>query len=1597
MSNYSPSGDRTADTGALSIAVVGMSGVFPGSANLQAFWKSLEAGEDLISKPPQGRWNFPANAFGATGAVGAIEPPWGGFMPHVDQFDPLFFDISPREAELMDPQQRLFLQTVWHTLEDAGYCKFRLAGSKTGVFVGVAANDYANLLAMAGIPVEAYSSTGNAHSVLANRVSYFFDWHGPSEAIDTACSSSLVAIHRAIESIASGSCNLAIAGGVNVLLSPAAFLAFAKAGMLCPDGRCKSFDANANGYVRGEGVGAILLKPLRQALQDRDHIYAVIRGSAENHGGHVQGLTVPNPNAQAWLLKDAYEKAGIDPFSIGYIEAHGTGTSLGDPMEVNGLKKAFGQNLDTVQDPRCAIASVKSNIGHLETAAGIAGIIKVLLSMRRRQIPGNLHLKRLNPYIQVEGTPFYFPEKTVAWEPLVDRTNQTLPRRAGISSFGFGGSNAHVVLEEFAPAAASGLPPAGRAELIVLSARSSDRLRALAGNVTEYLRSLRIEANSFLRPSLAQIAFTLQIGREAFNERVAVVAADVEGLITQLEKFHQAGPFDGFAGNLETNKAGLQLLQDLHPDGGYLDPLLRDRELRKLARLWVAGVKVPWEKLWIGNEASRAPLPGYPFEQQHFWVPKLDSTHSANDNRGHWLHPLLHRNESTLKSHVYRSDFGGHEIFFRDHRVAGREILPGAASVELALVGASLALETPKVALRRVVWLRPIVAGSEGVGVSVTLRSDAQDAVRFEVRTSGPEVHVSGLAEVIQADLSEQLDLAAIRSRCAQEISRDQLYQGFAQRGLEYGEGFRPIEKIQYSDAEALSTLEIPSTWGSEKFRLHPALLDGAFQSLGTIESKSESGIKLPFAIEKIVCPGSLPRRCIAFVQLEFVNNGKRRYTIKLANEEGQVLAWISGLNCRQLAVEQAEPFYYRPVWKESGLVVTERTEPAGSWLLFDNEVTANGLFGKEADTIRVFSGEHYEVSGRNVTIRVENEADYERLVHEFEFGAVVHGWSRPTTNLTEAWQWGVSSIHLLVQAMLKAKKKKPIALVYPKGIPAFEAIGGYAKTLYHEHPDLPLKVIGKGSGLIDFASELQSSDFEVRYLEGRREIKSLQPAPGLAEEGWLGRGGVYLISGGAGGLGRIFAHYLVDRYDARVVLIGRSPEGETIQNEVRSLNAKGAYFSADISTLEGARQAVEHTKKTFGTINGVIHAAGVLRDGLIWNKTLQDFAAVLGPKVGGAEALDIATGQEQLDCFVLFSSVAGLLGNAGQSDYAYANAYLDAFAYRREELRRKGERTGQTLSINWPVWRDGGMRPAAESGRSAGLGLRPLEREQGLEIFERALAARLTQVWAGIGDREKIRKLFSGPKPQRRVSSPGPRPLNASNRHSELIGYLTSQLAGVLKLEERQIKPSELLESYGFDSIVAVEFSQLLEKDFGELSKTLLFEYPTIESLATYLNERTSSGLEHALNEGAESRPIDRPSESEHRSVSAFAAAAGSARSIELAPTDYLFVGPRRLAIQVLYYFENRLDFEVLKTGLQRVARSFFPINSRLIEKGDRAYVIEESADPPDFTEVISTEALPEQDKPASFQPFRVSFNPLAPGEKLAKFRLVQLKSGSL
>ncbi|MCG8339224.1 MAG: SDR family NAD(P)-dependent oxidoreductase [Proteobacteria bacterium] len=473
------------------IAVIGMEGRMPKSENLEEFWKYLEAGESLVSEIPEDRWDWKALYGDQHKESNRTNIIWGGFLNEVDKFDARFFGISPREAELMDPQQKLFIETVWKTLEEAGYKPSDLAGSNTGVFLGATGLDFQDSLKEHGLDIDAHTATGMSPCLIPNRVSYLFNWHGPSELIDTACSSSLVAVYHAVEAIRKGLCDTAIAGGTNIITSPSPYIAFSKAGMLSPDGKCKTFDKDANGYVRGEGVAALLLKPLSRAIADNDHIHAVIKSAVINHGGRVNTLTSPNPNLQAKLLIEAYEKAGVAPNSIDYIEAHGTGTSLGDPVEINGLKKAFQHlyqqsGVQPNETPHCALGSVKTNIGHLETAAGIAGVVKVLLAMKHGKIPASVHFQEINPYIDLSGSPFYIADKTREWLKNT-KSGKHSPRRAGVSSFGFGGTNAHVVLEEYETVGKIKTEIATNC-LLILSAASESQLRITVDQLLAFIK-----------------------------------------------------------------------------------------------------------------------------------------------------------------------------------------------------------------------------------------------------------------------------------------------------------------------------------------------------------------------------------------------------------------------------------------------------------------------------------------------------------------------------------------------------------------------------------------------------------------------------------------------------------------------------------------------------------------------------------------------------------------------------------------------------------------------------------------------------------------------------------------------------------------------------------------------------------------------------------------------------------------------------------------------------------------------------------------------------------------------------------------------------
>ncbi len=500
------------------IAVIGLGCRFPGGAgDPEAFWRLLRDGVDAITEVPRDRWDIEAFYDPDPEAPGKTYSRWGGFLDAVDQFDPQFFGIAPREALPMDPQQRLLLEVTWEALEHAGQAPDKLSGSRTGVFVGICTSDYATLQLKSGDPtlLNAYFGSGAAHSIAAGRLSYVLGLQGPSLAVDTACSSSLVALHLACHSLRSGECRMALVGGVNLILSPDASITFAKSRMLASDGRCKTFDASADGFSEGEGCGVVVLKRLADALADGDRVLALIRGTAVNQDGPSGGLTVPNGPAQEAVIREALAGAGVEPAAIDYVEAHGTGTSLGDPIEVQALAAVLGEARPAGRP--LMLGSVKSNLGHLEAAAGLAGLIKLVLALQHEEIPPHLHFQKPNPHVPWHALPVVVPTERVPW-PSGSRR-----RLAGLSSFGFSGTNAHVVVEE-APAAGPRAASVDRPlHLVTLSAKSDAALRELAGRLERYLAEEPAA-------SLADVCFTANAGRAQFAHRVAILADSTAGM-----------------------------------------------------------------------------------------------------------------------------------------------------------------------------------------------------------------------------------------------------------------------------------------------------------------------------------------------------------------------------------------------------------------------------------------------------------------------------------------------------------------------------------------------------------------------------------------------------------------------------------------------------------------------------------------------------------------------------------------------------------------------------------------------------------------------------------------------------------------------------------------------------------------------------------------------------------------------------------------------------------------------------------------------------------------------------------------------------------
>lgn len=1349
------------------VAVIGMAGALPMAEDLEAFWENLKQEKHCITEIPAGRWDWQMH-YGDPAANGnKTRIKWGGFMDGVDEFDPQFFGISPREAEMMDPQQRLLMTYVWKAIEDAGYSAKSLSGSKTGIFIGTLDSGYGSLLSQANVELQGYSATGIVPSVGPNRMSYFLNVHGPSEPIETACSSSLVAIHRAVRALENGDCDSAVVGGVNTILTPERHISFNKAGMLCEDGRCKTFSEDANGYVRGEGAVMLVLKKLSDAEAAGDHIYGLIKGTAENHGGRASSLTAPNPRAQADVIVEACRRSGVDPRTITYIEAHGTGTKLGDPIEINGLKTAFaelnqlweaGSGTPADSGPYCGLGSVKTNIGHLELAAGAAGVAKVLLQLKHRTLAKSLHCNEINPYIQLEGSPFYIVRETGEWKQLKDEQGNALPRRAGISSFGFGGVNAHVVIEEYVPPLPSAsMAPGPRKAAVILSARDE---AGLGKQVNLLLAGIR--RGRFGGTDLADIAYTLQIGREAMQERLGIIAESAEELKASLERYLVSGAGESpgvYRGRL-THK-GRQLsdaLNDNEEEDQQKGLWIADKEYGKLLEYWAAGGEIDWSKLYSPNEGRRRiSLPTYPFAKERYWVPE-DGRRDGFDARkagGSYtdvMHPLLHQNVSGFGRQAYRSRFTGEELFLKDHVIHGQRVLPGVAYMEMALqaIRSAAGLEDEgvrRIRIKGMDWQRPLLAEGLPLQVETGLNRDGNGEIRYGIYDPDRQstVYSTGRAEIVPSgsDDTDRIDLERQRERCAGRIySAEQCYAAFESMGFQYGEAHRGLETLYAGKRELLAKLRLPGSaaHGQAPYLLHPGVLDAAIQAtVGFLMEEAEPKALVPFALEELSLAHDRPCPAWAVVrpaQGKAPGKGMKKLDIDLCDEYGQVCIRMKGLTVREWKASPAdqsrsELMLWSPEWEERAAV-------AASGVNYDRHlVLVCGTGIPEA------SGLRSQMAG------IAGQSEWLSLAADGRSGQANYSdYALQTLDALKRIMAASSAGRVLVQL-----------LVGGVGASALHAgLGGLLKTAEQENPSvlaqtIRLEDVFLPDDIVDILAENARcpQDGEVRYVGRRRWVKRWKECPATGDLDtmpWRGRG-VYLITGGTGGLGERLAEEIVNRvHSPTIVIAGRSRPGTAKERRWESMRRKGAvivFKPADVTDRAVVKRLIHETKEQYGGLNGVIHAAGTHNDGYLLNKDNRAFSEVLAPKVEGLQNLDEATRETELDWMLLLSSVAGSLGNPGQGDYAAANAFMDEYAAYRNALADAGERSGRTLSVNWPLWREGGMQlsPEMETELKFRTGLVPIGTRDAMTALYRAFARSGGQVMVTAGDRAQVTALL--------------------------------------------------------------------------------------------------------------------------------------------------------------------------------------------------------------------------------------------------------------
>ena len=1377
------------------IAVVGIGCRLPGDVHgPDSFWDLLSSGRDGISEVPSERFDVDAWYDPDPSAAGKIATRWGGFVRDVDQFDAAFFGISRREAISMDPQQRILLETSWEALEHSGTAPASLSGSNVGVFFGLSTADYYQLLMQTGhAAIDGYTATGAAHSIAAGRLAYLLGIHGPNLVVDTACSSSLVALHLACQSLRAGECEMALAGGANLILLPETTIALSKARMLAPDGRCKTFDESADGFVRSEGCGVAVLKTLSRALNDRDNILAVVRGSAVNQDGRSSGLTAPNGLAQEKVIREAMESAGVQPSEVQYVEAHGTGTSLGDPIEAHALAGVFGAGR-APQNP-LYVGSAKSNVGHLEAAAGIAGFIKAVLSLHHESLPGTLHFRRMNPHIDLKGAPISVVAENMPW-PAGRHI-------AGVSSFGFSGTNAHIILEQ-APVRVRSEKTADLPFTLVLSARTKTALSKMARRYADYLAA---------RPnvSLGDFCHTAAEGRNRFEHTVVLSAPSVEQMRHKLSRITE-GDVESDSKNTLVKTTGDKIAIPVYPfeRQRYWVETRQAEPVQERGEIGFCQLEWEPQSATLQEQTAQASA-GVSAEALNSIRKKVESSFGSL-SREHGLDRY-----SELQPELDRASF---EYVFQALRQCGwkPEIGEIVRAEDLATrlgirtryvrsLGRMLEILGEDGALERVgqSWKVVSAPSTSNIDADFPLLYAAYPQFAGEItflKKCGEK-----LADVLQGNLDPlnllfpdgSFDTAETlyEKSAAAKVFQTFIQQAVAQvlerlpsdrrvRILEVGGGtggtasyvarVLPPERVEYTFTDVSPLF---AERGASKFRQYPFFRFDVLDLERDPETQGFANKKFDIIIAancvhatvdlratlrniiKLLSPEGVfalleGTRSERWVDISFgLTDGWWRFTDLDLRTDYPLISteqWrnlLSEIGFRDTVVLPQDPNSQQVLLMSHGAAAADR-QP---WLVIGDSGRVGKLVSDrltESGTASVLVSASDALPSRDggwrgiidlAALDVPRAED----LSDSQWAKVEHFGCERMLTLTRILTGRGGKLWVVTRGAQRVGGEVMSSSI------AAAPLWGFGRSIALEQPDI-------WGGLIDvdasdspetqaklIVQEVIASDGcedQIAFRRGQRNVARLKSrARSTNRDIQFNRDASYLITGGLGGLGLLVARWMASQGARRLILSGRSgvtrEAQENVLREIESLGASVRIAKADVSDPQQMENLFQTIAGSEPPLRGVIHAAAALSRDSVRDMSVEKLSEVLRPKVLGTWLLHRHTRDIKLDFFCLFGSTASLLGSGGLGHYAAANQFLDAFAQYRRSVGLPA------LSIEWGTWDE--MRTVSEQDRMQyrAVGLLPMASSDALSVLGTLLQSDETTMMAAAVKWRTLRAVF--------------------------------------------------------------------------------------------------------------------------------------------------------------------------------------------------------------------------------------------------------------